>query len=93
MFLESILNKRYANPSADIISVLADLEGVDTAFSSFVTAIDLAMRDGRSLLVRGKAVRVAVAAISGTYQTGLVSYFINRDLFPSLMKVRFVLYF
>lgn len=37
--------------------------------------------------LRQKAVRTAIAVVSGAYQTVLVSYFINRDFFPSLMKV------
>ena len=34
-----------------------------------------------------KAIRTAIALVSGAYKTGLVSYFTHRDLFPSLMKV------
>lgn len=37
--------------------------------------------------LRQKAVRTTIAVVSGAYQTVLVSYFINRDFFPSLMKV------
>lgn len=37
--------------------------------------------------IRQKAVRTTIAVVSGAYQTVLVSYFINRDFFPSLMKV------
>lgn len=37
--------------------------------------------------VRLKAIRTAIAFVSGAYKTGLVSYFTHRDLFPSLMKV------
>ena len=37
--------------------------------------------------VRLKAVKVALAMVSGAYSTGLVSYFTHRDLFPCLMKV------
>ena len=42
--------------------------------------------------LRQKAVRTTIATVSGAYQTVLVSYFINRDFFPSLMKVRLVVY-
>lgn len=38
-------------------------------------------------MLRTKAVRVATIAVAGMYQTSLVSYFIDRDLFPALMKV------
>ena len=37
--------------------------------------------------LRHKAVKTAIAVVSGGYQTALVSYFINRDFFPALMKV------
>lgn len=37
--------------------------------------------------IRRKAIRAALSATAGAYQTGLVSYFTHRDLFPSLMKV------
>lgn len=87
VFLESVLDKKYASPSSDIISILAGLEGVDSAFNDFVVVLDLTIRNGRNLDVRQKAVRAAIAAVAGAYQTGLVSYFIGRDLFPSLMKV------
>ncbi|KAI9664344.1 MAG: hypothetical protein M1831_002277 [Alyxoria varia] len=86
-FLESILSKRYTSPSADVISILAGLEGVDWAFANFVSALDFAIRDGKTQDIRQKAVRAAMAAVGGAYQTGLVSYFLNRDLFPSLMKL------
>lgn len=36
---------------------------------------------------RMKAIKTAIAMISGAYKTSLVSYFTHRDLFPSLMKV------
>ena len=37
--------------------------------------------------VRQKAIEVALSLTAGAYQTGLLSYFTHRDLFPSLMKV------
>jgi hypothetical protein len=42
--------------------------------------------DNGTVHLRLKAVKVALAMISGAYSTGLVSYFTHRDLFPSLMK-------
>lgn len=36
--------------------------------------------------LREKAVEVALAVTSGAYQTSLLTYFIQRDLFPSVMK-------
>ncbi len=38
--------------------------------------------------LRLKAVKAALSITSGAYHTGLVSYFTQRDMFPSLMKVR-----
>ena len=37
--------------------------------------------------VRQKAVEVALAVTSGAYQTSLLTYFIQRDMFPAVMKV------
>jgi Domain of unknown function (DUF1741) len=81
------LTKRYTNPSSDIISVLAGLHDADGVFSDFVAAIDTTIRNGRSIAVRRKAVKAALAMTSGAYSTGLVSYFTHRDLFPALMKL------
>ena len=40
--------KRYTNPSADIITVLAGLDEVDAVFSEFASVIDSIIRNGRS---------------------------------------------
>lgn len=37
--------------------------------------------------MRQKAVEVALAITSGAYQTSLLTYLIQRDMFPSVMKV------
>ena len=37
--------------------------------------------------VRRKAIQVALCIACGAFQTGLLSYFTHRDLFPALMKV------
>jgi hypothetical protein len=34
-----------------------------------------------------KAVQVALCVASGAFQTGLLTYFTQRDFFPSLMRV------
>ncbi|KAF2433094.1 DUF1741-domain-containing protein [Tothia fuscella] len=86
IFLGAVLNKRYTNPSSDIISVLAGLHDADAVFSDLVAALDLGIRSGRNVRLRLKAVKAALAMTSGAYSTGLVSYFTHRDLFPSLMK-------
>jgi hypothetical protein len=38
--------------------------------------------------MRHKAIEVLLAATAGAYQTTLLTYMIQRDLFPSIMKVR-----
>lgn len=37
--------------------------------------------------VRQRAVEVVLSIASGAYQTSLLTYFIQRDLFPAMMKV------
>ncbi|KAJ5585540.1 uncharacterized protein N7459_005340 [Penicillium hispanicum] len=86
VFLTSILSKKYTNPSSDVITVLAGLDEVDRVISEFVAVLDGIIRNGSSLELRRKAIRVAIAMTSGAYKTSLVSYFTHRDLFPSLMK-------
>ncbi|KAJ9152289.1 DUF1741-domain-containing protein [Coniochaeta hoffmannii] len=85
-FLSAVLVKKYMNPSSDIINVLAGLDRIDTVFSDFVGALEAIIRNGRSLELREKAVGVALAVTSGAYQTSLLTYFIQRDLFPAVMK-------
>ncbi|MCJ1372448.1 hypothetical protein MMC20_003672 [Loxospora ochrophaea] len=81
MFLAGVLAKRYTNPSADIITVLAGLDVVDAVFSDFANAIESII-----LAIRQKAIEVALSLTSGAYNTSLVSYFTHRDLFPPLIK-------
>jgi hypothetical protein len=38
--------------------------------------------------VRHKAIEVLLAFTAGAHQTTLLTYLIQRDLFPSIMKVR-----
>lgn len=38
--------------------------------------------------LRQKAIEVALAVTSGAYQTSLLTYLIQRDMFPSVMKVK-----
>ncbi|KAM7208176.1 protein of unknown function (DUF1741) domain containing protein [Naviculisporaceae sp. PSN 640] len=86
IFLVAVLSKKYTNPSSDIIEVLSGLDHIDTAFTDFVAGLDSIIRNGRSLELREKAVEVALAVASGAYQTSLLTYFIQRDLFPAIMK-------
>ncbi|KAL9099077.1 MAG: hypothetical protein Q9163_005368 [Psora crenata] len=85
VFLVEVLAKKYANQSADIIAIVAGLDEVDVVFVDFATAIEGAIRNGRTD-IREKAIHIALLLTSGAYQTSLVSYFIHRDLFPALMK-------
>ncbi|KAK8130036.1 hypothetical protein PG999_002416 [Apiospora kogelbergensis] len=85
-FFTAVLPKKYTNPSSDIISILAGLDHVDTAFMEFVGALDSIIRNGNTLEVRQAAVEVVLAITSGAYQTSLLTYFIHRDLFPAMMK-------
>ncbi|KAI9777102.1 MAG: hypothetical protein M1839_009058 [Geoglossum umbratile] len=84
--LSGVLDKKYTNTSSDVIAVLAGLDQVDVIFTEFVNALDNIIRNGRHLDIRQKAIEVALSVTSGAYQTGLLSYFTHRDLFPSLMK-------
>ncbi|PGH27270.1 hypothetical protein AJ80_00980 [Polytolypa hystricis UAMH7299] len=85
-FLGGVLTKKYTNPSSDIISVLAGIDEVDRVISGLVTTLDAIIRNGASYEIRLKAVEAAISMISGGYKTSLISYFMHRDLFPSLMK-------
>jgi len=48
VFLGVILTKKYTNPSADIITVIAGLDEVDAVFSEFANIIESSIRSGRS---------------------------------------------
>ncbi|KAK1963459.1 DUF1741-domain-containing protein [Colletotrichum sublineola] len=86
VFLCSALSKKYAHPSSDIINVLAGIDYIDTVFTDFVGALDQIIRSGKSLELRQKAVEVVLAVTAGAYQTSLLTYLIQRDLFPAVMK-------
>lgn len=86
-FLSAALAKKYNNPSSDVIDLLAGLDRVDAVLSDFVAALDQLLRHGRTPAIRRSAVDVALAVTAGAYQTTLLTYFIQRDLFPSIIKV------
>ncbi|PUU83026.1 hypothetical protein B9Z19DRAFT_1098869 [Tuber borchii] len=86
LFLRAVLAKRYTNLSSDIISILTGLNNVDWVFTDFVTSLDTHIKNGRTVEVRRKAIQVALCIACGAFQTGLLSYFTHRDLFPALMK-------
>ncbi|CAK7199914.1 hypothetical protein SEUCBS139899_002601 [Sporothrix eucalyptigena] len=86
-FLSAALAKKYNNPSSDVIDLLAGLDRVDAVLSDFVAALDQLLRFGKTPAIRRLAVQVALAVTAGAYQTTLLTYFIQRDLFPSIIKV------
>ncbi|EFX06266.1 duf1741 domain containing protein [Grosmannia clavigera kw1407] len=85
-FLSAVLAKKYTNPSSDVIAVLAGLDNVDTVMTEFVSVLDGLLRHGRTPSLRAKVVDVALATAAGAYQTTLLTYFIHRDLFPSIIR-------
>jgi hypothetical protein len=48
IYLDSVLKKKYSNPGADIITVLAGLDDVDAIFEDFVHILDEVVRKGRT---------------------------------------------
>ncbi|KAL6906584.1 DUF1741 domain-containing protein [Trichoderma evansii] len=86
VFLACVLTKKHAHPSSDIITILAGLDHVDTVFTDFVSTLDGIIRNGTNLDLRHKAIEVLLAVSAGAYQTTLLTYMIQRDLFPSIMK-------
>ncbi|KAK1820922.1 hypothetical protein LTR12_004634 [Friedmanniomyces endolithicus] len=70
------------------LKVVAGLDNVDAVFSELVASLDSIIRkDDGDVSLRLKAVRTAIAVVSGGYQTALVSYFVNRDFFPAIMRL------
>ncbi|THY62382.1 DUF1741-domain-containing protein [Aureobasidium pullulans] len=87
VFLTKVLSKKYTNPSSDIIEVLAGLDNVDTVFNDLVATLDTNISSGKTVRIQMKAVQVALCVASGAFQTGLLTYFTQRDFFPSLMHL------
>lgn len=83
--------------------VLAGLDYIDIVFTDFVGALEGIVRNGKNcegivwsvetetdrvvVEIRYRAVEVLLAVTAGAYQTTLLTYLIQRDLFPSVMKV------
>ncbi|KJK82130.1 hypothetical protein H634G_02323 [Metarhizium anisopliae BRIP 53293] len=86
IFLSCLLSKKYPHPSSDIIAILAGLDHIDAVFTDFVSTLDAIVRNGENLTVRHKAIEVLLAVTAGAYQTSLLTYMIQRDLFPAVMK-------
>ncbi|KAK0948064.1 hypothetical protein LTR29_000588 [Friedmanniomyces endolithicus] len=71
-----------------LFTVVAGLDNVDAVFSELVASLDnIIRRDDGDVYLRLKVVRTAIAVVSGGYQTALVSYFVNRDFFPAIMRL------
>lgn len=87
MFLRELLKKRFTNYSSDVIGLLTGLHNVDAVFTDFVAGLEGYIRNGRNVGIRRKAVQVALCISCGAFQTGLLSYFTHRDLFPAIVKV------
>ncbi|KAK0290952.1 hypothetical protein LTR35_001673 [Friedmanniomyces endolithicus] len=90
LLIQSIAALKLGRPPADehALDVVAGLDNVDAVFSELVASLDNIIRkDGGDLSLRLKAVRTAIAVVSGGYQTALVSYFVNRDFFPAIMRL------
>ncbi|KAG9185538.1 hypothetical protein G6011_06869 [Alternaria panax] len=86
VFLDAALSKKYTNPSADIIAVLTGLHDADAVMTDFVATLDTAIRGGRDIPLRLRAVKATLSITAAGFQTALPSYFTHRDLFPSLIK-------
>ncbi|KAI5815808.1 hypothetical protein BZA77DRAFT_315217 [Pyronema omphalodes] len=86
VFLREVLKKRFMNLSSDVIALLTGLHNIDAVFTDFVAGLEMVIRNGRTTELRKKAIQVALEIACGAFQTGLLSYFTHRDLFPALMK-------
>ncbi|KAI9884506.1 MAG: Esa1p-associated factor [Watsoniomyces obsoletus] len=85
-FLVAMLSKKFTNPSSEIIALIAGLDQADTTLTEVAADIDTKIRHGESLGLRQKVVNLALVLAAVGYKTPLLSYFIHRDLFPSIMK-------
>jgi len=71
----------------DLVTALDNtISSGKTGVSSYLTYLYISLT---SDIVRfqKKAVQVALCVASGAFQTGLLTYFTQRDFFPSLMRV------
>lgn len=87
-FICAVFTKRYANPNTDVIEVLAGLDAIDSLMSDLVHGLESTIRLATSDSLRTKALETVLALVAGGFHTNLVSYFMHKDLFTALMKVR-----
>ncbi|KAL8303163.1 hypothetical protein RB600_006868 [Gaeumannomyces tritici] len=85
-FFTAVVGKKFTNPTSDIIDVIAGLDQIDQGFTDFVSALEGLIRNGKDFDTRQGAVDLALAVTSSAYQTSLLAYLIQRDLFPAIMK-------
>ena len=57
--------------------------------SDLVHSLESMIRLASNPVLRTKAVDTVLALVAGGFHTSLVSYFMHRDLFSALMKVRY----
>jgi hypothetical protein len=87
VFVGAMLAKKWAHASSDVIAALAGIDRVDAVMTEFVGAVDGVIKTAPDFALRAKAIDVLLAITAGAYQTSLLTYLIQRDLFPSVMKV------
>lgn len=93
-FMQSVFSKKFRSPSSDLITVFAGLAAIDEVFFnlldhlSFIIKRRVSKEDSVAPFLLGiqvNSIRAATIAAGGAYQTSLASYFINRDIFASIM--------
>lgn len=74
---------------ADFVGALDGIirNGKTSRSSFLVTRTGQDVNNRGEVEVRQRAVEVVLSITSGAYQTSLLTYFIQRDLFPAIMKV------
>ena len=87
-FLCAVFTKKYPNPNTDVIEVLAGLDAIDALMSDLVHGLESIIRQASKDFFRSRAIETTLALVAGGFHTSLVSYFMHRDLFSALMKVR-----
>ncbi|KAK9471058.1 uncharacterized protein V1510DRAFT_368759 [Dipodascopsis tothii] len=88
VLVREILAKHYTNQSADVISLLTGITRVDSVLPELVTNLEIVLK--RSELegdLRVLALSTTVSIVCDLYRTGLIEFFIHRDLFPALVQL------
>ncbi|ODQ63328.1 DUF1741-domain-containing protein [Nadsonia fulvescens var. elongata DSM 6958] len=86
VLLEQVLSRNYGNQSADIISILAGFQSIDTLFFKLLDSLDQIIRNNLyGYTIRLAAIRTTIITACGSSRTSLSSYFTQRDIFASIM--------